>query len=712
MKAKLVDRTVEPLETGIARPDRLHAVYKHLRLHEGEHGVVWLILDKADEHVNTFDEAFFIELDRALDDMQRARPRALAIRSAKTSGFATGADLRMLQQATDEQSLESRILAAHKTIERIESCGFTTIAIIHGHCLGGGLELALACDYRIARSDSTFGLPEVRVGLHPGLGGTARLTRQIVPTEAMKLMLTGKSIDAGKARAIGLVDAVCEERHIANAVRMAAEHKLRHRSGGGAQAALMSIAPSRALIARRLEAETEQRVRRDHYPAPFALIELWRNHADRMPQMLDAERASFVRLLRTPTAQNLIRVFFLREHLKSLGRDGESTIKQVHVVGAGAMGADIAAWCALHGCTVTVEDTDRARLGALCRRAAALFDERAHGAERKRAYDRLIPDFKSRGVAHADLVIEAVPEKLDLKHAVYARVEPQMNERAILATNTSSITLEQLGANLARPERFVGMHFFNPVERMELVEVVEHDRCAADVLAAARSFVVAIDRLPAPVRSAPGFVVNRALMPYLVEALVLMDEGNAPETIDGAAKAFGMPMGPVELADYVGLDICIDVADRLKSEVEPPLPDIPQWLRDKVARGELGTKSGRGLYEYERGKPRKAPQRDAGNGERRDSASSTHGDASARMQDLLILPLVNACVTCLRTAAAADEDVLDAAMIFGTGFAPFRGGPIHYARARGIERIVARLDELQRERGARFAPDAGWNALR
>jgi len=700
MKARLATGFVEaPLETGVARPDRAYPAYRHMRLHEGEHGIVWLLLDRAGERANSFDEEFFAELGRALDDLQgphRDRPSALVIRSAKASGFATGADLHMLERVTEPQAIEAQLRAAHALIDRIDALPFKTIAVLHGQCLGGGLELALACDYRVARTDTMLGFPEVRVGLHPGLGGTARLTALIAPTEAMALMLDGKSIDAEKARAIGLVDAVCEERHINRAVRMAASGELAHRSGGAPKVALMSIAPSRALLARRFEAETAKHVRREHYPAPFALIELWREHAERRSAMLDAERASFLRLLGTPAARSLIHVFFLREHLKSLGQDGENKIRRVHVVGAGAMGADIAAWCALKGCTVTVEDTAKERLGALCQHAAALFDKQAHGAERLRAQDRLIPDFKSRGAAQAELVIEAVPEKLELKQAVYARVEPLMRADAILASNTSSIRLEPLAAGLVRPERFVGLHFFNPVQKMELVEVAAHERCASEVLAAARSFVVAIDRLPAPVRSAPGFVVNRALMPYLMEALVLLDEGQAAEAIDAAATAFGMPVGPIELADQVGLDICLDVAERLKSDIEQPLPDIPQWLRDKVARGELGKKAGRGLYEYEGGEARK---------------KAAVGPGDERLQDRLILPLLNACVGCLRSGVVSDERVLDGAMVFGTGFAPFRGGPLQYARARGVEQVVESLRRLEREHGARFAPDPGWGGL-
>jgi 3-hydroxyacyl-CoA dehydrogenase/enoyl-CoA hydratase/3-hydroxybutyryl-CoA epimerase len=700
MKARLATGFIEPpLETGLVHPDRVYPIYRHLRLHDAEHGIVWLLLDKAGERANTFDEEFFVELAGALDAVQAAHekePRALVIRSAKPGGFATGADLRMLEKMTDAQAAQDQLRAAHALIDRIDALPFTTIAIVHGQCLGGGLELALACDYRIARTDAMLGFPEVRVGLHPGLGGTARLNELVAPTDAMALMLKGKPIAAEKARAIGLVDAVCEERHMAQAVQAAAGGKLAHRSGGAAKVALMSFPPSRALLARRLEAETVKHVRREHYPAPFALIELWRQHADSRAAMLEAERESFLRLLGTPAARNLIRVFFLREHLKSLGRDGMHAIRRVHVVGAGAMGADIAAWCALKGCTVTVEDMAKERLGALCQRAAALFDQQAHGAERQRAQDRLIPDFKSQGVRQAELVIEAVPEKLELKQEVYARIEPQMRAEAILATNTSSIRLEPLAAGLARPERFVGLHFFNPMAKMELVEVVGHERCASDVLAVARSFVVAIDRLPAPVRSAPGFLVNRALMPYLMEALVLQGEGQAAEAIDAAATAFGMPMGPIELADHVGLDICLDVAERLKSDVEQPLPEIPQWLRDKVARGEMGKKAGHGLYHYDHGEARKKP---------------VTGEVDARLQDRLILPLLNACVTCLRSGVVADERVLDGAMVFATGFAPFRGGPLQYARARGVEQVIERLRQLEREHGARFAPDPGWSEV-
>jgi 3-hydroxyacyl-CoA dehydrogenase/enoyl-CoA hydratase/3-hydroxybutyryl-CoA epimerase len=299
-------------------------------------------------------------------------------------------------------------------------------------------------------------------------------------------------------------------------------------------------------------------------------------------------------------------------------------------------------------------------------------------------------------VRSADLVIEAVPEVLGLKQKVYAATEPKMRADAILATNTSSIRLDQLSTGLQRPERFLGLHFFNPVSRMQLVEVVSHDGVAPDVLAMGRAFLDRIDRLPAPVKSAPGFLVNRALTPYLMEALVILDEGVKKETIDKAAERFGMPMGPIELADEVGLDICMHVADVLREQLGRPMPETPKWLRDKVEKGELGRKTGKGLYDWKNGKAVKA---------------SDAGEPAADMTDRLILPMLDVCVTCLREQVVADEQTIDGAMIFATGFAPFRGGPMHYARTRGAANVRQALEQLAAKYGERFRPDAGWNQL-
>src|SRR6185312_15498118 len=305
-----------------------------------------------------------------------------------------------------------------------------------------------------------------------------------------------------------------------------------------------------------------------HYPAPYALIDLWVRAGGSARAMQKGEIKSFARLLVSETAQNLVRVFFLRNKLKSMAK-GQWNGHRVHVIGAGAMGGDIAAWCAWHGFIVSLADMKPEPLAGAIKRAAELYGKIGRDNRRRvrDALDRLIPDLKGDGVTTADLIIEAVPEKLDLKQKVYAGIEPKMKPGAILATNTSSIPLQQLREGLQRPERLVGVHFFNPVSRMQLVEVVSHDGVAPEVLAAMRAFLGRIDRLPAPVKSAPGFLVNRALTPYLLEAMLMLDAGMKRETIDAAAVAFGMPMGPIELADTVGLDICLHVAEMLRSSL-------------------------------------------------------------------------------------------------------------------------------------------------
>jgi 3-hydroxyacyl-CoA dehydrogenase/enoyl-CoA hydratase/3-hydroxybutyryl-CoA epimerase len=367
------------------------------------------------------------------------------------------------------------------------------------------------------------------------------------------------------------------------------------------------------------------------------------------------------------------------------------------VIGAGAMGGDIAAWCAWHGFTVSLADMKPEPLAKAIGRAAELYGKIGHKRiDIRDALDRLIPDLTGEGVRTADLVIEAVPETLELKRKVYAAVEPRMRPDAILATNTSSIPLEELRTGLPRPERLVGLHFFNPVSRMQLVEVVSHDQVAPDVLARARAFLGRIDRLPAPVKSAPGFLVNRALTPYMLEAMLMLIDGKKRETIDAAAVKFGMPMGPVELADQVGLDICLHVAETLKASLERPMPDVSHWLKRKVDSGELGLKTGKGFYDWKDGKAVKD----------RDAAPPDDD-----MTDRLILPMLDVCVGCLREGVVADEETVDGAMVFATGFAPFRGGPLHYARARGVAEIRQTLWQFSERYGERFRPDAGWDRL-
>ena len=668
--------------------------FAHWRMRTDADGIVWLLLDKKDSSANTLSSEVLAEFDTILQTLETNPPRGILIRSAKRSGFIAGADITQLRGVKDVAEIEALITRGHAVLDRLDRLRTVTVAVIHGYCLGGGLELALACDYRIAIDDASFGFPEVLLGLHPGLGGTVRLPRLINPTQAMTMMLTGRSERARRARRLGLVDAVTQERHVRGAVNAAVSGELKKTKQGFA-ASLLNLKPARQMLASRMASEAAKRAPRAHYPAPYALIDLWVEHGGDAASAQRAEISSFAKLLIGGTAQNLVRVFFLRDKLKNLA-GGKWDGKRVHVIGAGTMGGDIAAWCAWNGFIVTLGDTSAKAIGGAVKRAAELYGKIGRDDRRRvrDALDRLIPDLKGDGVSGADLIIEAVPENLELKRKIFAGIEPKMKPDAILASNTSSIPLEQLREGLPRPERLVGIHFFNPVSRMQLVEIVSHDQAAPEVLADARAFLGHIDRLPAPVKSAPGFLVNRALTPYLLEALLMLDAGMKRETIDKAAVDFGMPMGPIELADEVGLDICLHVAEMLRSSLNRDMPDAPQWLKDKVAKGELGKKTGKGLYDWKDGHAVKA-----------------HEDAtpSPDIADRLILPMLDACMTCWREGIVTDDEVLDGAMIFATGFAPFRGGPMHYARTRGFADVRESLQRLAGQYGQRFQPDPGWD---
>src|SRR6201994_460082 len=673
--------------------------YRNFKLTRDTDGVAWLLFDREGASANTLSADVLSEFDTVLAALESERPTGLVIRSAKTSGFIAGADGREFRGVTDPAVVEAQISQAHAVVDRLEAVKFPTVAVIHGFCLGGGLEVALACQARIAISNARFGFPEVMLGLHPGLGGTARFTELINPMQAMTLMLTGKTIDARRAKSLGLVDAVTEERHVRGAVKDAVFGRLK-RAQPGFLVTVLNAGPVRSFLASRMRTEAAKAASPEHYPAPYGLIDLWEKHGGDKAAMLAAEKSSFAHLMVTATAQNLIRVFFLRDQMKKAAGSG-NTIKHVHVIGAGAMGGDIAAWCANQGLTATLADMKAEPIAGAVKRAADLFGKIIRKkTDGRDALDRLMPDLDGEGVRNADLIIEAVPEKLELKQKVYAGIEPRMKAGAILATNTSSIPLQDLRTTLAKPERLLGMHFFNPVSRLQLVEVVSHDGTDAQLLKEALAFVGAIDRLPLPVQSSPGFVVNRALTPYMLEAMMMLDEKIDKLTIDAAAEKFGMPMGPIELADQVGLDICLAVGDMLRSKFGDTLPPTPAWLRDKVANGELGRKTGKGFYTWKDGKADKG------------SGGASTAAPTAEMIDRLVLPMSNVCVACLREGIVENADVVDGAMIFGTGYAPFRGGPLNYAHSRGAENVASTLRALAAKFGDRFTPDAGWETFK
>ncbi len=696
MRSKIMDVLSDRVLT--LGPPPAAGPYRHFKLSRDADGIAWLLFDREGTSANTLSADVMGEFDQVLATLETERPAGLVIRSAKRSGFIAGADVNEFRGASDPAVVETAIGRAHAVIDRLEALRVPTVAVIHGFCLGGGLEVALACRSRIAIDNARFGFPEVMLGLHPGLGGTARFTRLVNPMQAMMLMLTGRTIDARRAKALGLVDAVTQERHVAGAVRDAVFGRLKQ-ARPGLLVTVLNSAPARGLLASRMRKEAAKAASPAHYPAPYGLIDLWEKHGGDKAAMLAAEKSSFARLMVTPTAQNLIRVFFLREQMKKFAGSG-SSIDHVHVIGAGAMGGDIAAWCANQGLRVSLADMKPEPIASAVKRAGELFGKIIRKPiDVRDALDRLIPDLDGDGVRNADLIIEAVPEKLELKQKVHAGLEPRMKRGAILATNTSSIPLEDLRTTLQNPGRLLGLHFFNPVSRLQLVEVVSHDGTDGALLKEALAFVGAIDRLPLQVKSSPGFLVNRALTPYMLEAMLMLDEGIDKLTIDAAAEKFGMPMGPIELADQVGLDICLDVGDMLRAKFGGALPDPPSWLREKVVKGELGKKSGKGFYDWRDGKADK-------------SRVAPAPPPTDEMIDRLILPISNVCVAALREGIVDNSDMVDGAMIFGTGYAPFRGGPLNYARTRGIESTVSTLRALAQKFGGRFAPDAGWETFK
>ncbi|MGH8547236.1 MAG: 3-hydroxyacyl-CoA dehydrogenase NAD-binding domain-containing protein [Methylococcales bacterium] len=639
--------------------------FTHFRIEPGPAGLFWLLIDYADGETNVLSSAVLEELKSLLEQVKAENPKGLAIRSAKPNGFIAGADVKEFTGIKNFEDAHRLICRGQEVMNKIESLPFPTVAVINGFCLGGGLELALACTYRIALDDpgTRIGLPEIKLGIHPGFGGSVRSIRLIGPLAAMNLMLTGRTLTAQQARKTGLVDYAVPERLLLQSAEQVLLQKPAPKQPKS-WLRILNHQPLRSLVAARIVKQVSREAGREHYPAPYALVDLWREFGGDEPKFMTEEANSVARLSTHPSARSLVRVFLLQDLLKSGADKPKIAPRHVHVIGAGLMGGDIAAWCALQGFKVTMQDTSKAGLAKAMQSANRFLQKRFRGEQHRvnEVLDRLIPDDRGLGAASADVIIEAIFEDADAKRALYRDLEPKLRADALIATNTSSIRLETLSEAMRDPSRLVGLHFFNPVAKMPLVEVVRGEQTSNEAVARARAFARQLDKLPLTVASSPGFLVNRVLMPYLIEAVGMLDEGVPKSVIDRAAKEFGMPMGPIRLADTVGLDVCLFVAGILSRDLGL---GVPEGLRQMVEKGLLGIKSSRGFYQYKNGKAVK------------ESEAAYSGEVSL-LQSRLVKRLTDEAQACLREKVVENADLLDAGIIFGTGFAPFRGGPLHY----------------------------------
>jgi 3-hydroxyacyl-CoA dehydrogenase/enoyl-CoA hydratase/3-hydroxybutyryl-CoA epimerase len=671
--------------------------FQHWQTASDADGIVVLTLDRAGSSVNALSRAVLDELSEIVERLAIEPPRGVIVRSAKANGFIVGADIKEFEGFGKNGTVQDALENGQRVFLRLGRLPCPTVAAIHGVCMGGGTELALACRQRVASRDPStrIALPEVKLGIFPGWGGSARLPRLVGAPAALELMLTGRTASAENAKAIGLVDTLTSPELLVEAAKELVRHPRSRPFKQRATAWATNTWLARQILAPILVKQTAAKVRKEHYPAPFALIETWRRGGSSLVQRLKLEARAVAKLAATPTAHNLIRVFFLQERLKGLAGGAEHGIKHVHVVGAGVMGGDIAAWCALRGFDVTLQDREMKYVQPALDRAKDLFTKKLKTAERVApALARLKADVEGSGIPDADLAIEAIYENAEAKEALYRATEPKMKPGALLATNTSSIPLAELRTTVQQPGRFLGLHYFNPVALMPLVEIVRHDQLDAAAEKRALAFCKALDKLPVPVAGTPGFLVNRILMPYMLEAARAYSEGVPGPVIDRAAKKFGMPMGPIELIDTVGLDVAASVG----AELGPFLGlDIPPGLDELVKGGKRGKKDGEGFYIWKDGKPQK-PEVDPSY------------VAPDDLEDRLVLPLLNEAVACLHDRVVDDADLLDAGVIFGTGFAPFRGGPIKHVRDTGADALKARLEALASKYGARFSPRPGWDS--
>jgi 3-hydroxyacyl-CoA dehydrogenase/enoyl-CoA hydratase/3-hydroxybutyryl-CoA epimerase len=688
-------------------------------------GSVLVRIDVPDRTLNVIDKQVLFDLDVALDHiLAEGRVPIVLIHSGKPTGFIAGADITKFTSIRNAAEAEEVSLAGQKLFDKLAAMPMPTVAMVSGPCLGGGLELALACDYRVVfdTRGTQLALPEVRLGLLPGWGGTQRLPRVIGLERALQVILNGVQLDAKKAFRWGLADfCPANEQEVRDSRTKIIGRALRdgkvdrqwlpYRTTR--QRLLEGNPIGRYLLFRVTERILHRTVWED-LPAPAEALEVVRvGLRDGMKAGLAAERAAIGRLSTTPACRNLVGMFLSREQARKMpaGHDVRTEVQRVGVVGAGVMGAGIAQLAALKGCQVIVQEVNEAALAAGMSRIKELFHKASErGVMSAGEADRRLAAIKGtvawEDFGNVDVVVEAAIEDLSAKRNLFRELEQRTRPETILATNTSSLPVAALQEGLSRPERVAGLHFFNPVHRMELVEVAHTPTTGDSAANLLLKWAIALGKTPVAVKDSPGFVVNRVLMPYINEAAILLSEGLKIADLDRTMKRFGMPMGPLQLLDQIGLDIAAHVARSVGPVMEGRFP--PNDAFEKMrSRGWLGQKAGQGFYIYRGKKTRinEAAQAflQTGTVSELDRALPPLARIS-EARERMVLIMVNEAALALSEGLTADAESFDLAMILGTGWAPHRGGPLHYADDRGAADIVRKLEDLARRHGKRFEP--------
>jgi 3-hydroxyacyl-CoA dehydrogenase / enoyl-CoA hydratase / 3-hydroxybutyryl-CoA epimerase len=688
-------------------------VNQNIQREVSDASIAILTFDRLDSTANIFDQRTLDELNGHLDFLESEKSlKGLIIRSAKLKIFIAGADLNTFTQEVSAERIAMVIERGQKTFDRIARLPYPSIAAIHGVALGGGFEIALACDYRIASSDSAtkIGLPETNLGILPAWGGSTRLPKLIGLANALEAIMNGRQYSARQALKLGMIDSIVHREQLTTVAT-----KKIQQSGAKKRPFKMHLS-NRPPLSQVIKSQAEKKAlarTRGHYPAPLKALEVACTSLNvSHEESLANEKNKFIELAFSETAQNLIGLYFLQERAKKLKLPKElepmpaSPLKAVNrslVVGAGLMGAGIAQWLSSRGIRVILKDVGPAPLGKGIQAIAKIYAEAVKRhlfseTDARNAFDRIIPVYEEVPLREIDVVIEAAVEKLDLKQQIFADLESRVPPDLVLASNTSALSIDAIAASLQHPERVVGIHFFNPVHRMQLVEIVRGTKTDPATLNTAIRFAKQIGKLPVLVKDSPGFLVNRILLPYMVEAVRLFAEGYRIENIDRVMLDFGMPMGPIRLSDEVGLDVAEHVAKELGSRVKH-LGPLNNTLGKMIAKGWLGRKSGKGFYDYGSGRDGKVNTQ-LGDLQSAEPATVNDGD----LRDRLVLSMVNeAARTIEEKVVDAPEDV-DFGMIMGTGWAPFRGGPLRFADHLGIATVVSRLNNLRDRIAPYFEP--------